>query len=85
MMMFESMLPPTAMSGSKALLQSGWMLMFEAQVTIKGLVDSRFVLLPEAMLMSVGWAAAEAHASTLLNHIYYEELMLTSVLIETKD
>lgn len=79
MVIFGSMLPPMAMSGFKVLLQSGSMLMFEAQVTIKGLV-----LLPEAMLISISCAAAGGHASTLLNHIYYEKLMLTSVLIETK-
>lgn len=84
MLMFGSMLPPRAMSRSKALLQSGLVLMFEAQVTIKGLVDSWAVLLPKALLLPMGCAAAGAHVSTLLSHIYQEKLMLTPVLLETK-
>lgn len=83
MLMFGSMLPPRAMSRSKALLQSGLVLMFEAQVTIKGLVDSWAVLLPKALLLPMGCAAAGAHVSTLLSHIY-QKLMLTPVLLETK-
>lgn len=80
MLMFGSMLPPRAMSGSKALLQSGSVLMFETQVTIKGFVDSWFALLPEALLLPVGCAAAGAHVSTPLNYTYQEKLMLTPVL-----